>query len=227
MQDCRYPLTHLQSAGHLSLLQVSLICTSESIKILKRTQVTQPSVLVAFLPLTSPTSLDSAHVPLLRTALALLEVHPDRALGVAVTTEPALARCLENTCQKFTFSYGFICRTLRLGSSQPVRLVTWNSTVAFPNKTIDSDKLLNWALRHNSQVDSCSRFLKKQGGYMYLPEISLKHLTDCALVAIATPQEHGSTKEPWGPGLHHIKFHFLKSRCRLLWFSPSAMVLHL
>ena len=56
------------------------------------TQVTQPSVLVAFLPLTSSTSLDPAHVPLLRTALALLEVHPDRALGVAVTTEPALAR---------------------------------------------------------------------------------------------------------------------------------------
>ena len=55
-------------------------------------QVTQPSVLVAFLPLTSPSSLDPAHVPLLRTALALLEVHPDRALGVAVTTEPALAR---------------------------------------------------------------------------------------------------------------------------------------
>jgi len=117
VQDCRYPLTHLKSAEHLSLLQV-----------------TQPSVLVAFLPLTSPSSLDPAHVPLLRTALALLEVHPDRALGVAVTTEPALAR------------------TLRLGISQPVRLVTWNSTVAFPNKTIDSDKLLNWALRHNSQV---------------------------------------------------------------------------
>ena len=59
---------------------------------LKQPQVTQPSVLVAFLPLTSPTSLDPAHVPLLRTALALLEVHPDRALGVAVTTEPSLAR---------------------------------------------------------------------------------------------------------------------------------------
>ena len=54
--------------------------------------MTQPSLLVAFLPQTSPTSLDPAYVPLLRTALALLEVHPDRALGVAVTTEPALAR---------------------------------------------------------------------------------------------------------------------------------------
>jgi len=117
VQNCRYPLTHLHSASHLSQLQV-----------------TQPSLLVAFLPQTSPTSLDPAHVPLLRTALALLEVHPDRALGVAVTTEPALAR------------------SLRLGISQPVRLVTWNNTVAFPNKTIDSDKLLNWALRHNSQL---------------------------------------------------------------------------
>ena len=28
VQDCRYPLTHLQSAGHLSMLQVSLICIS-------------------------------------------------------------------------------------------------------------------------------------------------------------------------------------------------------
>ena len=65
--------------------------------------MTQPSVLVAFLPLTSPSSLDPAHVPLLRTALALLEVHPDRALGVAVTTEPALARYFwEN---EFTLSY--------------------------------------------------------------------------------------------------------------------------
>ena len=115
-------------------------------------QVTQPSVLVAFLPLTSPSSLDPAHVPLLRTALALLEVHPDRALGVAVTTEPALARCLENACMEQNFTFLWVDRTLRLGISQPVRLVTWNSTVAFPNKTIDSDKLLNWALRHNSQV---------------------------------------------------------------------------
>ena len=48
-----------------------------------------------------------------------------------------------------------IVRTLRLGVSQPVRLVTWNNTLAFPNKTIDSDKLLNWALRHNSQVSFC------------------------------------------------------------------------
>ena len=60
---------------------------------------------MAFLPLTSPSSLDPAHVPLLRTALALLEVHPDRALGVAVTTDPALARYFGE--KKSTFSkYG-------------------------------------------------------------------------------------------------------------------------
>jgi len=144
VQDCRYPLTHLQSAGHLSLLQV-----------------TQPSVLVAFLPQTSPTSLDPAHVPLLRTALALLEVHPDRALGVAVTTEPALAR------------------TLRLGVSQPVRLVTWNNTVAFPNKTIDSDKLLNWALRHNSQVVPWLRLPRRKSMVLQ------KSLGDQALVVFS------------------------------------------
>ena len=73
------------------MLQVSLIGISRQSDF-KSAQVTQPSVLVAYLPLTSPISLDPAHVPLLRTALALLEVHPDRALGVAVTTEPALAR---------------------------------------------------------------------------------------------------------------------------------------
>ena len=56
---------------------------------------------MAYLPLTSPISLDPAHVPLLRTALALLEVHPDRALGVAVTTEPALARLLGTRISPF------------------------------------------------------------------------------------------------------------------------------
>ena len=52
----------------------------------------QPSLLVTYLPLTSPHHLDPNHLAVLTTALALLEVHPDRAVGVAVTTDPALAR---------------------------------------------------------------------------------------------------------------------------------------
>ena len=53
---------------------------------------------------------------------------------MAVTTDPVIAR------------------SLRLGVSQPVRLFSWNSSLAFPNKTVDSDRLLVWALRHDSQV---------------------------------------------------------------------------
>ena len=33
-----------------------------------------------------------------------------------------------------------------------MRLFSWNSSLAFPNKTVDSDRLLVWAIRHNSQV---------------------------------------------------------------------------
>ena len=55
-------------------------------------QTVQPSLLVTYLPLTSPHHLDPNHLAVLTTALALLEVHPDRAVGVAVTTDPALAR---------------------------------------------------------------------------------------------------------------------------------------
>ena len=64
--------------------------------------------------------------------------------------------------------------------------------MAFPNKTIDSDKLLNWALRHNSQVKAIQNIVENL-------------LPGCALVAIATSQEHGPTKEPRGAGLYdHI-----------------------
>ena len=107
-------------------------------------QVTQPSVLVAYLPQTSPTSLDSAHVPLLRTALALLEVHPDRALGVAVTTEPNLARCfLENDLmgQEIFLFHGFM-----------IGLYDW----AFPNQYVWSLGTTQWPfLTRQLTVTSC------------------------------------------------------------------------
>merc|ERR1711971_616885 len=65
------------------------------------------------------------------------------------------------------------------GVSQPVRLVTWNNTVAFPNKTIDSDKLLNWALRHNSQVVPWLRLPRRKSMVLQ------KSLGDQALVVFS------------------------------------------
>jgi len=96
-------------------------------------QTDHSSVLVGFSPSTSPTSSDHNYRHLHQTSLSLLEYDPHRELAVAAVTSPTLAR------------------QLHLHLSQPVRLFTWNSTQVYPNKTIDKDKLLQWAVKSDSR----------------------------------------------------------------------------
>jgi len=95
-----------------------------------------PSVLVGYTPHTTTTSLDTNHIPLLTAANYLLESYPDSTVSVAVTADPAIARALH------------------LHHNHPVRLFTWNSTHVYPNKTLDSNKLHIWAIRHHTAPTS-------------------------------------------------------------------------
>jgi len=97
---------------------------------------THPSILVGYTPHTTTTSLDTNHVPLLTAANHLLESYPDSTISVAVITDPGIARALH------------------LHQNHPVRLFTWNSTHVYPNKTLDSNKLHIWAIRHHTAPTS-------------------------------------------------------------------------
>jgi len=97
---------------------------------------THPSILVGYTPHTTTTTLDTNHIPLLTAANHLLESYPDSAVSVAVTADPAIAR------------------SLHLHHNHPVRLFTWNSTHIYPNKTLDSNKLHIWAIRHHTAPTS-------------------------------------------------------------------------
>ena len=59
-----------------------------------------------------------------------------------------------------------------MGPSQPARLYTWNSTVAFPNKTVDSGKLLRWTLRQDSQVGGEDGDHRHKQGFQWIVFIS-------------------------------------------------------
>lgn len=96
-------------------------------------QMDHSSVLVGFTPSTSHTSSDHNYRELHQVSLSLLEYDPHRELAVAAVTSPSLAR------------------QLHLHLSQPVRLFTWNATQVYPNKTIDKDKLLHWAVKADSR----------------------------------------------------------------------------
>lgn len=91
------------------------------------------SLLLGFTPGTTAASLDHNHNAVLLTALSLLEYDPHRDMVVGVVTDPHVAR------------------SLHIHSSQPVRLFTWNSTLVYPNKTVDSQKLLAWAVNSNNR----------------------------------------------------------------------------
>jgi len=77
VQQCRYPLTPVQSMDHFHNLLT-----------------THQSLLVGFTPQTTTTSLDPNHIPLLTAANNLLESYPDSTVSVAVTSDPAIARAL-------------------------------------------------------------------------------------------------------------------------------------
>jgi len=119
VQHCRYPLTPLHHMDHF----YSLLTTHQSL-------------LVGYTPLTTSTSLDPNHLPLLTAANHLLESYPDSSVTVAVTCDPSMAR------------------TLHLHPTHPVRLFTWNSTHLYPNKTLDSSKLQIWTIRHHTASTS-------------------------------------------------------------------------
>lgn len=100
---------------------------------LEQLQTHHSSVLLGFTPSTSHTASHHNYRHLHQVSLSLLEYDPHRELAVAAVTSPTLAR------------------QLHLHISQPVRLLTWNATQVYPNKTIDQDKLLNWAVKADSR----------------------------------------------------------------------------
>ena len=85
------------------------------------------SVLVGFLPGLSTNRLDPNSVALLQCSHHLLETEP--GTRVLVTSDPGLAR------------------TLHLHSNHPLRLFSWNSSLSYPNKTVDGAGCGQWALR--------------------------------------------------------------------------------
>ena len=93
-------------------------------------QVENDNVLLAYLPVTSTSSLDSNHEELRKTALALLEVLPEKRSAVGVVTSAQLAK------------------QMHLHATQPVRFYTPNSTHVYPNKTLDSERLLVWTMEN-------------------------------------------------------------------------------
>ena len=89
------------------------------------------NLLVGYLPGLGANILDTNSAPLLQCAHYLLESDPDTR--VLVTSDPDLAR------------------SLHLHSNHPLKLLSWNATYSYPNKTIDSGKCNVWTLRHVSR----------------------------------------------------------------------------
>ena len=89
------------------------------------------NLLLGYLPGLGANRLDTNSVPLLQCAHYLLESDPDTR--VLVTSDPDLAR------------------SLHLHSNHPLKLMSWNATYSYPNKTIDSAKCNMWTLRHVSR----------------------------------------------------------------------------
>ena len=89
------------------------------------------NLLVGYLPGLGVNRLDTNSAPLLQCAHYLLESDPDTR--VLVTSDPDLAR------------------SLHLHSNHPLKLLSWNATYSYPNKTIDSGKCNVWTLRHVSR----------------------------------------------------------------------------
>ena len=89
------------------------------------------SVLVGFLPALSTNRLDTNTVGLLQCSHHLLETEP--GTRVSLTSDPGLAR------------------TLHLHSNHPLRLFSWNSSVSFPNKTVEGAGCSQWVLRQVSR----------------------------------------------------------------------------
>ena len=89
------------------------------------------NLLVGFLPALATNSLDTNLVPLLQCSHHLLETDP--ATRVLVTSDPALAR------------------SLHLHVNHPLRLFSWNSSLTFPNKTVEGARCGLWTLRRVSR----------------------------------------------------------------------------
>ena len=94
----------------------------------------QTNVLVGYLPGLSTNRLDTNTVPLLQCSHHLLETDP--GTKVVVTSDPGLAR------------------SLHLHSNHPVRLFSWNSSLSYPNKTVDGAGCGQWTLRQTSRPAS-------------------------------------------------------------------------
>ena len=94
-------------------------------------QTRHSSLLVGYLPGLGANRLDTNYAPLLQCAHYLLESEPDTR--VLVTSDPDLAR------------------SLHLHTNHPLKLLSWNATYSYPNKTIDSAKCNVWTLRHVSR----------------------------------------------------------------------------
>lgn len=123
------------------------------------------SLLLGYLPSLTTNSLDINLVPLLQCSHHLLETDP--ATRVLVTSDPALAR------------------GLHLHVNHPVRLVTWNSTVSYPNKTVDGARCGLWSLRRVTRPASwlqlparkslvLSKMLGEQSLLVFSPRLRLR-----------------------------------------------------
>ena len=89
------------------------------------------SLLVGFQPGLAANRLDTNTVALLQCSHHLLETEP--GTRVVLTSDPGLAR------------------TLHLHTNHPLRLFSWNSSLSYPNKTVDGAGCSQWALRQISR----------------------------------------------------------------------------
>jgi len=93
-------------------------------------QVEYENVLVGYLPQTHTTYLNPSHQELISTALELHEVLAEKLVCTAAVTSEQLAK------------------QLSLHVTKPVKLYTHNNSFVFPNKTIDSEKVVYWTLKN-------------------------------------------------------------------------------
>ena len=91
-----------------------------------------PNLLVGYLPALATNSLPTNLLPLLQCSHDLLET--ELPIRVLLTSEPGLAR------------------SLQLHVNHPVRLFSWNSSLSYPNKTVDGSKCGQWTVRRASQL---------------------------------------------------------------------------
>jgi len=107
-------------------------------------QVDCENVLVGYLPNTHTTQLNPSHKELMGTALDFHEIFPEKPVCTAAVTSEALAK------------------QLHLHTSKPIKLYTHNNTFVYPNKTIDSEKVVQWTISNLNPPSSWINLIYKK-----------------------------------------------------------------